>query len=159
MALGAARARHEILWFVHADTSVPKDADVSILDALSQAGKRWGRFDVRLSGDQLPLRVVEWMMNWRSRVTGVCTGDQGIFVTRRAYDAVGGMPDQALMEDLELSRRLRRAQRPACLTQRLVTSSRRWERRGILRTIVQMWSLRTAYALGVDPSRLNQWYR
>ena len=159
MAVGAAQARHDILWFVHADTLVPEHADASILDALSRGGAQWGRFDVRLSGDHRLLRIVEWMMNWRSRMTGMCTGDQGIFVTRRTYDAVGGMPDQPLMEDLELSKRLRKMGRPACLTERVATSSRRWERRGILRTIVHMWSLRAAYALGVDSKRLSTWYR
>jgi len=158
MAVGAAQASHDVIWFVHADTLVPEDADLSILDALSHPDKAWGRFNVRLSGDQLLLRIVERMMNWRSCITGMCTGDQGIFVTRSVYDAIGGMPDQPLMEDLELSKRLRRVGRPVCLTDRLRTSSRRWEQRGILRTIVRMWALRAAYAFGVDASRLDRWY-
>ena len=157
MNAGAAAMPGEVLWFLHADTRTPARADQAIAEALA-AGHGWGRFDVRLSGRHLLLRVVERMMNLRSCVSGLATGDQGIFVTRAEFEAVGGFPEIPLMEDLALSRALRRRQRPCCLRQRLVTSSRRWERDGVLRTIVLMWLLRGAWSLGVDPARLHRIY-
>jgi rSAM/selenodomain-associated transferase 2 len=159
MDAGAALAAHEVLWFLHADTWVPDQADSLIAAALQQ--RPWGRFDVQLSGRyRRPLlRVVEWLMNRRSCLTGIATGDQGIFVTREALDAVGGMPPLPLMEDVELSRRLRRFGRPACVAKPLITSSRRWEQRGVWRTIGLMWLLRAAYALGASPARLARLYQ
>jgi rSAM/selenodomain-associated transferase 2 len=159
MAAGVALASHQVLWFLHADSQVPEQADALIAAALQQAS--WGRFDVQLSGRcrRPALRVVEWMMNRRSRLTGIATGDQGIFVTRQALNAVGGMPLLPLMEDIELSKRLRRVGRPACIVQPLVTSSRRWEQRGVWRTIGLMWMLRGAYAMGAAPDRLARLYR
>jgi hypothetical protein len=124
---------------------------------LQQAGS-WGRFDVRLSGDRFLLRLVEWMMNWRSRFTGVATGDQGIFVSRELFEGVGGFAALPLMEDIDLSRRLKRQQWPVCLRNTLTASSRRWEEHGILRTIALMWYLRLAYFLGVPPARLAMHY-
>lgn len=118
----------------------------------------WGRFDVRLSGRHPLLRLVERGMNWRSRLTGIATGDQGIFVSRAAFERVGGFPPLALMEDIALSAALRRLARPVCLRARLLSSSRRWETRGVLRTILLMWRLRLAYALGADPARLARRY-
>jgi rSAM/selenodomain-associated transferase 2 len=158
MSAGTALASHAVLWFLHADSWVPDHADDLIAAALRRSP--WGRFDVRLSGrHRRPLlRMVEWLMNRRSCLTGIATGDQGIFVTRRMLDAVGGMPPLPLMEDVELSRRLRRLGRPACITRPLITSSRRWEQRGVWRTIGLMWLLRTAYALGVSPARLARHY-
>lgn len=158
MAAGAAMARHNTLWFLHADSWVPEQADALIAGAQERA--LWGRFDVRLSGrHRRPLlRLVEWLMNKRSRLTGIATGDQGIFVSRQALQVVGGMPALPLMEDVELSLRLRRLGRPACIGQPLVTSSRRWERHGVWRTIGLMWLLRTGYALGVSPARLARLY-
>lgn len=158
MLAGSALASHEVLWFLHADTWVPDQADALIAAALQRAP--WGRFDVQLSGRhrRMALRVVEWLMNRRSCLTGIATGDQGIFVTRQALDAIGGMPLLPLMEDVELSRRLRRFGRPACVARPLITSSRRWEQRGVWRTIALMWLLRAAYALGVSPGRLARLY-
>lgn len=157
MNLGARAARGEILWFLHVDTRVFDGADREVIGAL---GNRpgWGRFDVRLSGSKPALRLVEWMMNLRSRLTGIATGDQGIFVTRELFAASGGYPEIALMEDIEISRRLKRYARPKCIPQPLVTSSRRWERRGIYRTIAKMWGLRLAYFFGADPVRLAARY-
>jgi rSAM/selenodomain-associated transferase 2 len=155
---GAAAGRGALLWFLHADSRIPPDADILIEDAL--AGRAWGRFDVRLSGSHPLLRVVETLMNLRSRLTGIATGDQGLFIRADTFRDVGGFAIIPLMEDIELSRRLKRAAgRPVCLRPRLVTSSRRWEQRGILRTIVLMWWLRAAYALGMGPERLARWYR
>lgn len=157
MNAGARVADGDILWFLHADTRVPPGAPAALLDACGR-GACWGRFDVRLSGSHPLLRIVERAMNLRSCVTGIATGDQGIFVTRAAFNAVGGFPELPLMEDIALSRRLRRLARPACLRPPLVTSSRRWEARGVLRTILLMWRLRLAYALGADPAELARRY-
>jgi len=158
LAAGVAAASHPLLWLLHADSRVPPDADRLIQQALSRGRSDWGRFDVRLSGRHPLLRLVERLMNWRSWLTGICTGDQGIFVTRARLDAVGGIPRLPLMEDVALSRRLKRGGRPCCVRTPLVTSSRRWEQRGVLRTIVLMWYLRAAYALGADPARLARLY-
>ncbi len=160
MNAGAAEARGELLWFLHADTLAPEAADRAIVGALA-AGHAWGRFDVRLSGRHPLLRTVARLMNLRSCLSGIATGDQGIFVTRTAFEAVGGFPDQPLMEDVALSRILKREiGRPACLgTNPLVTSGRRWEQRGVVRTILLMWGLRLAYALGASPVRLARLYR
>ncbi len=155
---GARHAGGEVLWFVHADTLPPEDAVAGIEAALSDPGVGWGRFDVRLSGRGPALRVIERMMNWRSRWSGIATGDQAIFVRRSWFVGVGGFPAIDLMEDVALSTRLRRLGRPACLRQRVTTSSRRWERDGVLRTIVLMWRLRLAYALGADPRVLARRY-
>ena len=159
MNAGARVASGEVLWFLHADSLVPPDADRRLLDALSDRERSWGRFDVAFSGRGAPFRMIATMMNIRSRLTGIATGDQGIFVTRRAFLEVGGFPSIALMEDIAISRALKRIGRPLCLRQTLVTSSRRWEQVGVLRTIVLMWSLRLAYALGIDPARLARLYQ
>ncbi len=158
MNRGAAIAHGEILLFLHVDTRLPPNADRLITAALDGAGHRWGRFDVRLSGHHPLLRIVEGLMNLRSRLSGISTGDQAIFVRRADFESVGGFPDIALMEDIALSRRLKRLARPCCLRQRLVTSSRRWEANGIVRTIALMWWLRLAYFLGADPARLRKRY-
>lgn len=126
MNAGAAAARADALLFLHADTQLPEGADHLVRRAL-KAGTAWGRFDVRISGRPAMLRVVATLMNLRSRWTGIATGDQGLFMTRAAFERVGGFPDQPLMEDVELSRRLRAVGRPACLRARVTTSGRRWE--------------------------------
>lgn len=159
MNAGAAQAIGDVLWFVHADTRVPPDAGERLLQAC-RAGHLWGRFDVRLSGRSPALRVIEGLMNLRSRLTGIATGDQGIFVTRAAFERAGGFPAIPLMEDIALSRALRRRARPHCIRRPLLqTSSRRWEERGILRTVLLMWRLRLAYALGAAPADLAERYR
>jgi rSAM/selenodomain-associated transferase 2 len=154
---GARAAGGDLLWFLHADSRVPPEAPAAVLEAC-QRGSAWGRFDVRLSGRLPVLRVVERAMNLRSRLTGIATGDQGIFVTRGAFERVGGYPEIPLMEDIALSKALRRLGRPACLAMRITTSSRRWEERGAIRTILLMWRLRLAYGLGADPRRLARLY-
>ncbi len=158
MNAGAAVARGEALLFLHADTELPADADRLIAEGLARSGRDWGRFDVRLSGAQPLLRVVERAMNWRSRLTGICTGDQALFVRREAFHRVGGFPPIALMEDIALSRALKRLGPPLCLDAPVVTSSRRWEEDGVLRTVLAMWRLRLRYFLGADPARLAQAY-
>ncbi len=156
MSAGACAANGEVLWFLHADSSVPACADLKIAQVL--AGAEWGGFPVRLSGRLWLLRVVERLMNTRSRLTGILTGDQGIFVNRQLFERVGGFRDMPLMEDIDLSTRLRRVTRPVLANVVLGTSSRRWETRGAARTIVRMWLLRLAFYLGVPARYLAAYY-
>ena len=158
MNAGAALARAPVLLFLHADTRLPEGADRAI-DAAVAGGAGWGRFDVRIVGRARMLRVVAFMMNLRSRLSGIATGDQAIFVTRAAFDRIGGFPDQPLMEDVELSRRLRAHARPACLRARVLTAGRRWETGGVWRTIFLMWRLRWRYWRGTSPQVLAEAYR
>lgn len=158
MNAGAQAASGEILLFLHADTVLPDNAHVLVSDALG-LGRSWGRFDVAITGKAFMLNVVAWLMNRRSRLTGIATGDQAIFVRRDAFFAVGGFPSQPLMEDIELSARLRRHSRPACLRERVRTSGRRWEQKGVWRTIFLMWRLRFLYWLGSEPEKLAKAYR
>ena len=159
MNAAAAHATGDVLLFLHADTQLPERADKLIASALSSGTHRWGRFDVRISGRAYLLRVVSHLMNVRSRITGIATGDQAMFVTRSTFDAVGGFPDQPLMEDIELSRRLLRRSRPACIPRHVITSGRRWERDGVWRTILLMWRLRWHYWRGVPAHQLAKVYR
>lgn len=159
MNAGAAVATGDILMFLHADTLLPPSADILVRSGLTISGRHWGRFDVRLSGKSPLLRMVERAMNRRSQFTGIATGDQAIFVRRALFETVGGFPDLALMEDIALSARLKRHGPPICLKSRVETSSRRWEKGGIVRTILLMWGLRLAFALGVSPARLAKFYR
>ncbi len=157
MNSGAAQATGDVLLFLHADTQLPDNAAQLIEAALNK--KTWGRFDVSLSGPQPLLRVIEFMMNWRSRLSGICTGDQAIFVRQGLFRAVGGFPAIALMEDIAISSRLKIQNRPARITTAVISSSRRWENRGVLRTMVLMWWLRLAYFFGSDPERLAERYQ
>ena len=157
MNAGAAVARGDILLFLHADTLLPVGADQSIIAALA-AGAAWGRFDVRITGESLWLPLIAALMNRRSRLTGIATGDQAIFVRRQVFFALGGFPVQPLMEDIELSRRLKAVSPPACLRERVLTSGRRWEKHGVLRTVLLMWSLRLRYFFGADPQTLARAY-
>jgi rSAM/selenodomain-associated transferase 2 len=151
---GADAAKGDVLWFLHADSGVPVDARAQIQHAIDQ-GSRWGRFDVRLSGGHPMFRVIEWMMNQRSHLTGICTGDQGIFVRRELFCEIGGFADMPLMEDIEFSKRLKQRNISPCrVRSRLKTSSRRWQENGIVRTILLMWSLRLRYFLGASPQTL-----
>jgi rSAM/selenodomain-associated transferase 2 len=158
MNAGARLARGDVLLFLHADTRLPADADVLIFAALAASARVWGRFDVRIDGAHPLLRVVEWMMNVRSRMSGICTGDQGIFVVRDVFNQAGGYAALALMEDIELSGRLRRVSPPINLPATALTSARRWERNGVIRTIMLMWWLRLRYFLGASPARLARLY-
>lgn len=158
MNAGAAVARGAVLLFLHADTWLPEGADHLVQRAMAD-GATWGRFDVHISGRALMLRVVAPLMNLRSRWTGIATGDQAIFVTRRAFEQVGGFPDQPLMEDVEICRRLRAFAAPACLRARVTTSGRRWEARGVWRTIFLMWRLRWRYWRGEPAQALAGAYR
>lgn len=158
MNAGAARARGEILLFLHADTRLPDGAAGAIATALEDPTVVGGRFDVRFDSRRRLLGIVAWSMNTRSRATSICTGDQAIFVRRADFEAVGGYPDIPLMEDIELSRRLKARGRLAALRARVTTSARKWEREGPLRTIGLMWALRLLHFCGVAPARLHRWY-
>lgn len=154
MNCGAEHARGDVLLFLHADTRLPNAADALIRERLVQRGMVWGRFDVNIRGRHPLLRVVAGMMNLRSRWTGIATGDQAVFVTRDAFERAGRFPPIAVMEDIALSAALRRQSAPVCLRQRVSTSGRRWEKHGVLRTVVLMWRLRLAYRFGADPGKL-----
>lgn len=158
MNAGAEQAKAEVLLFLHADTRLPERADDLILQGLAASGRHWGRFDVAIEGRHPLLPVIAWFMNRRSRLTGIATGDQGMFMRRETFDKIGGFPDIPLMEDIVLSRRLRDLGPPLCLPQRAVTSGRRWERGGVIRTVWLMWSLRLAFWLGADPAQLARRY-
>lgn len=159
MNAGAAKASGDVLLFLHADTRLPREAERLVLDGLARSSHRWGRFDVTIDGRHPMLRLVAGMMNVRSRMTGIATGDQAVFVKRDAFQAAGGFPEIPLMEDIALSKRLKRLTRPLCLRERAITSGRRWETHGVFRTILLMWRLRLAYFFGADPAALAGRYR
>jgi len=156
MNAGAESAIGEVLIFLHADTFLPQNA----LDYITQAvhSNPWGRFDVTLCGSHHMLTVVAFFMNWRSRLTGVATGDQAIFVNKSLFEFVGHYPTIALMEDIALSKKLKKISPPACLKTKVISSGRRWEKFGVLKTILLMWSLRLRYCFGVDTQTLAYLY-
>jgi len=158
MNAGAAAATGDVLMFLHCDCVLPDDADRLILDGLKQTAAAWGRFDIRIDGRHFLLRIVAAMMNARSRLTGIATGDQAMFVRRDAFEKAGHFRDIPLMEDIAFSKALKRMSAPLCLRVQVATSGRRWERNGILRTIVMMWRLRLAYFLGANPADLAKRY-
>lgn len=158
MNAGADVATGDMLLFLHSDSKAPPDADRLILDGLQSTSRAWGRFDVAIEGRHFFLPVVAWFMNHRSRLTGIATGDQGLFMTREAYAAAGGFPNIALMEDVAMCAALKRSGAPVCLKQRITTSGRRWEKHGVWRTILLMWRIRLAYFLGADPVELQRAY-
>lgn len=155
---GARAAGGDTLLFLHADTRLPDGALGAVEHALAEPGVVGGRFDVQFDSPRPVLRMVAWFMNARSRASGICTGDQAIFVRRADFEAVGGYPEIPLMEDIELSRRLKRQGRVRALRLRVTTSARKWEREGPLRTIGLMWALRFLHFCGVAPARLHRWY-
>jgi rSAM/selenodomain-associated transferase 2 len=158
MNAGAEKATGDILLFLHSDTRLPSDADHVLLNGLERSGRTWGRFDVQIDSKKPLLRTVARMMNLRSRLTGIATGDQAVFVRRDAFRQVGGFPPIELMEDIALAKLLKRVGPPLCLRERVVTSARRWEKRGVINTILLMWRLRLAYYFGADPKELAQLY-
>ena len=159
MNIGAELAEGEVLVFLHADTQLPNLADTLIIDAVDR-NYHWGRFNVRLSGRHFLFRIIETMMNWRSCLTGIATGDQVIFVRRTLFEQIGGYPEIKLMEDIDLSKQLKSFGKPACIKTRVITSSRKWEKNGILKTVLLMWKLRWSYFFGASSEKLfSQYYR
>ena len=154
---GAAHSENDILWFLHADTLISDKAIEKIQQALNK--NDWGRFNIKLSGSNILFRVIEKMMNVRSCLTGIVTGDQGIFVKKHVFNAVNGYPNIPLMEDIEISKKLKLISRPICIKEILTTSSRRWEEKGILSTVLLMWKFRLLYWLGVSADRLSAQYK
>lgn len=153
MNAGAAATQAEFLLFLHADTTLPTAADQLICNALTH-GADWGRFDVRISGTSRWFPIIASLMNLRSRLSGIATGDQAIFVKRSVFEQIGGFPDLPLMEDIVLAQRLKALSRPACLRAKVTTAGRRWEKHGVLRTILTMWWLRLRFFFGADPQKL-----
>lgn len=159
MNTGAEYATGDVYWFLHGDTLAPKNADRIIEQQLHTSDRHWGRFNVRLSGHQSIFRLIAWLMNLRSCITGIATGDQGIFINATAFKKLEGFKPIALMEDIEISKRLlTHYGRPVCITKKLQTSSRRWEQHGIIKTVLLMWRLRLAYFFGSTPDRLAKQY-
>lgn len=157
MNIGAEQSEKDILVFLHADTFLPETADQLIINAMAQ-GYLWGRFNVRLSGHHFLFRIIETMMNGRSCLTGIATGDQGIFVKREIFEQIGGFPEIKLMEDIELSKNLKKIGKPACIKPRITTSSRKWENNGIVKTVLLMWRLRLQYFFGTSADKLHSKY-
>lgn len=158
MNRGAAAATGELLLFLHADTELPAEADCLINHGLADCGRDWGWFDARLDNRAPAYRLIGSLMSLRARLTRVATGDQALFVRRSLFESLGGFPDIPLMEDIAISKRLRQQGKPLVLASPVVTSSRHWRRRGLLRTVLLMWSLRLQYFLGVSPERLHRRY-
>lgn len=158
MNAGAALATGDVLLFLHIDTRLPDAALQALAQGFARPDILWGRFDVRLSGERRVFRLIEYMMNLRSRVSGVATGDQALFVRTAVFRQLGGFPPIPLMEDVALSKRLRQRAPPLCLRQRVTTSSRRWESHGVGQTVLLMWWLRLLYFVGVTPAKLHAMY-
>lgn len=159
MNKGARAARSDLLLFLHADTVLPPETLALLANTGRLMENGWGCFNVRLSGSHSAFRLIEWFMNHRSRLTGIATGDQGIVVTRTLFESIGGFNALPLMEDIDLCRRLRRLKPPQRIAGAVVTSSRRWEVNGIIKTVLLMWRLRLAYFMGVPAERLWRHYR
>lgn len=159
MNVGAKQSHGDVIVFLHADTRLPDQADQQILAAFANSSKCWGRFNVHIEGKSWLLKPISILINLRSRLTGIATGDQAIFVRRRTFRSMGGFPDQPLMEDIELSKRLRAQSPPVCLSQKVTTSGRRWDTYGLWRTVWLMWRLRWRYWRGESPEQLAREYR
>ena len=158
MNAGAEVAKSDVLLFLHADTVLPEGACELILSSINN-DYQWGRFNLRLSGEKILFRIIEFFINWRSRLFSIATGDQAIFVKRNVFEALEGFPDIPLMEDVAICKSLKRQSKPMCLNNTVTTSSRRWEQHGIFRTVFLMWRLRFLYFMGVSPEHLVKHYK
>jgi len=158
MNAGAAMASGDILWFLHADSDLvfPVEKYISLLQGLNEPA--WGRFNIRLSGEKIVFRLIEYLMNIRSCFSGISTGDQGIFISRQLFDKVNGFSSIAIMEDINICMKLKKLKKPDCLKAILITSSRKWEQQGIIATIILMWRMRALYFMGVSPEKLAKLY-
>ena len=159
MNAGAQLAKGELLLFLHADTQLPDINLLQLRERLRAHQKVWGRFDVSIKGKHFMFMVIAYFINWRSRLTGIATGDQAIFVCKNNFERLGAYKKQNLMEDVALSAGLKKYSWPLCIKQKVITSGRRWEKNGIARTIVLMWQLRFAYWRGVPADQLAKRYR
>jgi rSAM/selenodomain-associated transferase 2 len=157
MNTGAAVATGQIFLFLHADTTPPSGI-AGLFSHIKNSDNKWGRFDVKLSGHAFLFRIIEHCMNLRSRLTGIATGDQLIFIGRKLFDEINGFPELALMEDIAISKLLLKRTKPICFKERVITSSRRWEEKGIIRTILKMWLLRLLYFFHIDTNKLAKIY-
>ena len=155
---GASIASGEVYLFLHADTVLPGNA-LELIALIPQSRHFWGHFEIRLSSDRIIFRLIETLVNLRSRLSSIATGDQAIFIEAKLFKNIGGFPQIALMEDIAVSRLLKKQLKPVCLKSKVLTSSRRWETNGVLATVLLMWKLRRYYFLGVSPQRLSQLYR
>lgn len=155
---GANASTGEVLLFLHADTQLPPGAERIVASVLSSQSIIGGRFDVRFDSSSPWSQVISGFMNRRSRLTGIATGDQALFVRRDVFDSLGGFLEIPLMEDIEFSRRLQQAGRIMALRDTVVTSFRRWDTQGPLRTVLLMWTLRFLYWAGVNPHQLARVY-
>lgn len=158
MNMGAEHADADILLFLHADTLISENADQHIIASIAQ-GNDWGRFNVAFSSGRLVFRIIAFFINLRSCLSSIATGDQAIYVDKLLFDRVGRFPPLPLMEDVQLSINLKRKQRACCLQQTVITSSRRWEKNGIYKTILLMWSIRLGYFIGIPTEKLKLWYK
>jgi rSAM/selenodomain-associated transferase 2 len=158
MNAGAHQACGDIFWFLHVDSDFPVPVDAYIQTLVKLGEMQWGRFDVSLSGSRMIFRIIETMMNLRSRLTGISTGDQGLFVHNSLFNDIGGFADIAIMEDIEICKRLKKKSRPINATIRLQSSSRRWQKHGVLSTILLMWKMRILFFIGVDTAKLARLY-
>ena len=155
---GAERSKHELLLFLHADTLLPLNAAQAIVQTLSKPNQHWGRFNIRFSNSRLVFRIIAWLMNKRSCLTSIVTGDHAMFIRRECYFNCGGYSDIPIMEDVEFCSRLKKNKAPACLSDEVITSSRRWEQKGICCTVLMMWKLRLMFFFGVSPEKLVKLY-
>jgi len=164
MNTGAQFAQGDILLFLHADTHLPANASTLVLSTFASEKNHWGRFDVRIEGNNassfqdLMFKIISAFINVRSRLSGIATGDQAIFVKRSTFESIGGFVEQPLMEDVELSKQLKKFSRPICLTEKVITSARRWQGKGVWRTIWLMWRLRFDYWRGIPAEVLVKHY-
>lgn len=158
MNCGAAKASNDMLVFLHADTILPENSAYLITNSFCTSNKEWGHFKARLNGDKFILRIIEFFMNSRSCITGIVTGDQAIFIRKTLFDRINGFKNIPLMEDIEISKSLKKYSKPICIKSSVITSSRRWETNGYLKTIVLMWKLRLLYFFGVPANKLVKLY-
>jgi len=159
MNFGASMARTPLLLFLHADTLLPPEGASLAAEVLTNSSSTWGRFDISFDESAIPLRTIAWFMNWRSALTGICTGDQAIFTTAKTFELVGRFKQIPLMEDIEISKQLKKIGKPARVRVPVITAARRWRTNGVARTMLTMWWLRFRYWYGASPDLLAEYYK